>query len=195
LSSAPEFVQALTPVVEALERLGVRHYVAGSVASAAHGVPRASVDADVVADLRSEHAEPLARRLAGEFYVSEDRVRDAIVRRRSFNVIHLATMFKVDVFVTKGRPFDTECLGRARPEPLPGATRPFFMATPEDVLLAKLEWFRSGGESSERQWTDVVGLLKARGPEGLDREYLERWARAVGVRDLLERAIRDAGWP
>lgn len=195
MNSPPEFVQALTPVVETLERLGVRHYVAGSVASAAHGVPRASIDADVVAELRLEHAEPLARQLAGEFYVSDERVRDAIARRRSFNVIHLATMFKVDLFVAKRRPFDLECLGRARPEVLPGAARRFFLATPEDVALAKLEWFRAGGESSERQWTDVVGLLKAQGPANLDRGYLERWAGAIGVADLLERAIRDAAWP
>jgi hypothetical protein len=109
-------------------------------------------------------------------------------------VIHLATMFKVDVFVSKGRPFDIEASGRACLEALgesPDAPKAR-VASPEDTLLAKLEWYRRGGESSERQWSDVLGLLRVRTGR-LDFAYLADWARALGVADLLERASRQAG--
>jgi hypothetical protein len=104
VTTADLFV-ALAPVLDVLRRLGVRHYVGGSIASSAHGVPRSSIDADVVAELGAGHATPFVAALAQGYYVSEERVRDAISRRASFNVIHLETMVKVDVFVAKDRPF------------------------------------------------------------------------------------------
>jgi hypothetical protein len=192
--SAPDLVAALMPVIEALDGLRVRYYVGGSVASSVHGVPRASIDADVVAELVAGHVGPLAARLGVFFYLDEDRMRDAVERRLSFNVIHLATMFKVDVFVSKGRPFDVEAVGRAELEALgesPEAPRAR-IASAEDTLLAKLEWYRRGNESSERQWSDVLGLLRVRSGR-LDLSYLERWARTLGVLDLLERASQQAG--
>jgi hypothetical protein len=189
--TASDLTVALTPVLDVLAALGVRHYVGGSVASSVHGVPRASIDADVVADLLPEHVAPLVERLQGAYYVDEGRVRDAVEARRSFNAIHLATMFKVDVFAAKRRPYDLEALRRARPEALedaPGAhVAP--VATAEDTILAKLEWFRAGGEVSERQWSDVMGVLRA---STVDGEYLSRWAVALGVADLLARAREAA---
>ena len=188
-----DVLAALSPVADALEALGARYYVGGSLASSVHGVPRASIDADVVTDLGADQVGAFVARLQAAYYVDETRARAAIQARRSFNLIHLATMFKVDMFVSKGRPFDLEALRRASLEPLidsPDARR-FFVATPEDTILAKLEWFRAGGEASERQWTDVVGLLKT-GRGRVARDYLERWAAATGVTDLLERAFRDA---
>lgn len=180
-------------MVDALEELGVPYYVGGSLASSAHGVPRASIDADVIADLGPEHVTPFASMLARAYYLSQDRIRTAVEARRSFNLIHLETMFKVDVFVAKRRPFDRQALARARREAFEDApeARRFFVASPEDTILAKLEWFRAGGEVSERQWADVVGVLKT-GWDGLDRAYLGRWAPSIGVEDLLERAVREA---
>ena len=192
--TAPDLVAALLPVIEALDSLGVRYYVGGSVASSIHGVPRASIDADLIAELGTGHVAPLAARLSADFYLDEGRMRDAVERRLSFNVIHLATMFKVDVFVSKGRPFDLEASGRARLEALgesPEAPKAK-VASPEDTLLAKLEWYRRGGESSERQWSDILGLLRVRSGR-LDLGYLANWAKALGVADLLERASRQAG--
>ena len=192
--TAPDLVAALLPVIEALDSLGVRYYVGGSVASSIHGVPRASIDADLIAELGAGHVAPLAARLSALFYLDEGRMRDAVERRLSFNVIHLATMFKVDVFVSKGRPFDLEASGRARLEALgesPDAPKAM-IASPEDTLLAKLEWYRRGGESSERQWSDILGLLRVRAGR-LDIAYLADWARALGVADLLDRASRQAG--
>ncbi len=185
----PDLLVALAPVLETLRALGVRHYVGGSIASSAHGVPRASIDADVVAELAPAHASALAVTLRGAYYVSEERVRDAIARRASFNVIHLETMVKVDVFVSRDRPFDRQALDRARAATLEGGNE-LPVSSPEDTVLAKLEWFRRGGEVSERQWTDVTGVLRAAGV--LDESYLRHWALELGVADLLSRALDEA---
>ena len=190
--SAPDLVLALMPVVEALEALGVRHYVGGAVASSAHGVARASLDVDVVADLRDEQVPPFVARLASAYYVDEGRAREAVRARQSFNLIHLGTMLKVDVFVSKGRAFDEEALRRARPQALaetPDAPR-VAMASAEDTVLAKLEWFQAGGEVSQRQWSDIIGVLTT-SVKHIDREYLRHWAEPLGVVDLLDRAFGE----
>ena len=117
--------------------------------------------------------------------------RDAIARRASFNVIHLETMVKVDVFVSRDRPFDRRALDRARPAALEGG-RELPVSSAEDTILAKLEWYRRGGEVSERQWTDVAGILRAGGT--LDEAYLRHGALELGIADLLEREL-DGDWP
>lgn len=189
-----DLVAALEPIADALEALGVSYFISGSLASAVHGIARASLDVDVVAGLRPEHVGPFVTRLGGAYYVDENRVRSAVLLRQSFNIIHLATMFKVDVFVSKGRPFDDAALARAHAESLEESAmaRAFPVASAEDIVLAKLEWFRAGGEISERQWGDVIGVLRAGAPR-MELEYLRRSARWLGVTDLLERALTDVG--
>jgi len=186
--TAPDLLVALAPVLDALRGLGARHYVGGSIASSAHGVPRASIDADVVAELDPAHAALLVAALGDGFYVSEERVRDAIARRASFNVIHLETMVKVDVFVSKDRAFDRRAFERARPATAEGGGE-LPVSSAEDTVLAKLEWYRRGGEVSERQWTDVTGVLRA--VVAIDEEYLRRGAVELRVSDLLDRAIDE----
>jgi hypothetical protein len=187
-----DLVEALRPLAEAFDALGIRYYLGGSIASSMHGVARASLDADVVAGLAPDHVDALIDRLGAAYYIPEDRLRSAAIDRTSCNFIHLATMFKVDVFVSKGRPFDREVEARARPQPIDeGLSAAVFpVASPEDTVLAKLEWFRLGGERSERQWWDIVGVLKV--TEHIDRNYLRQWAEALDVANLLERAIADA---
>ena len=187
-----DLVAALRPLADALDALGVRYYLGGSVASSAHGIARASLDADIIAALEPEHVDPLTNRLASAYYIPVDRLRSAVVARSPCNFIHLATMFKIDVFVSKGRPFDRQAAERARLQAIdeaPDAPR-FPVASPEDTVLAKLEWFRLGGETSERQWWDIVGVLKV--THEADRGYLRCWAASLGVADLLERALADA---
>lgn len=179
-------------VIDALEALGVPYMIGGSLASAVYGVARSTLDVDLVADLKMDLAEPLANALRDAFYVDVESIRDAIQRRSSFNLIHLETMFKVDVFVLKRRPYDqaefdrrTEQVVAAEPE------RSACVASAEDTALTKLEWYRLGGEGSERQWRDVLGVLRAQ--EGqLDLAYLRMWAPELGVADLLERALLEA---
>jgi len=190
-----ELISALRPVAEAFDALGVLYYLGGSVASSAHGIARASLDADVVASLEPQHVDALTARLAAAYYIPMDRLRSAVAERSSCNFIHLATMFKIDVFVSKGRPFDREAVARARAQAIdeaPDAPR-FPVASPEDTVLAKLEWFRLGGETSERQWWDIVGVLRV--TSDVDRAYLQRWAASLGVNDLLDRALADAASP
>ncbi|MEN6493872.1 MAG: hypothetical protein ABFD16_06230 [Thermoguttaceae bacterium] len=184
---------AVGPVIAALERLQVPYYLGGSIASSAYGVARATLDVDLVASLAQEHVAPLTEMLSPAFYVDSNMISDAVRRHSYFNVIHLATMFKVDVFVVKNRMYDLTALQRIRRDSLDleNPDRQFYLASPEDVVLNKLEWFRLGDEVSERQWRDVIGVLAVQG-SSLDREYLHRWAAELGVADLLERACREA---
>jgi hypothetical protein len=189
----PDILAAMTPVVEALEQLEVPYHIGGSVASSLSGIPRLTIDVDIVANLKLEHVRPLIRLLEADYYIDEDAVRDAIQRRSSFNVIHLASILKVDVFIPKSRLFDQEELHRVRLITLESSERSFYVASPEGTILNKLEWFRMGGEVSDRQWNDILGVLKVQG-SNLDMVYLRRWAAALQVTDLLERALVDAGF-
>jgi hypothetical protein len=187
-----DLLAAVLPVAECLDRLGVRYFLTGSAASSAHGIARASLDADLVAELEPVHVDALIACLADAYYVPVGTLRAAVIERRSFNLVHLASMFKVDVFVSRQRPYDMQAADRARPEVLDdavGAPR-IPTATAEDTVLRKLEWFRRGGEVSERQWWDVIGVLKV--GRTLDREYLQAWAVQLGVADLLDRAMSQA---
>ena len=187
-----EQIAVTLAVVDALDALGVPYAIGGSFASALHGVMRATMDADLVADLRLEHVEPLAQALGDVFYADAEMMRDAIRRHGSFNLIHLDTTFKVDVFVAKPRAFDRSQLARRQLHLLSeDPERHAYITSAEDIILSKLEWYRMGGEISDRQWRDVLGVLKVQG-DRLDRDYLRRMAVELGVTDLLEKVFEEA---
>lgn len=182
----------LLRVVTVLDGLRVPYVVVGSLASSAHGFPRTTNDADIVADLGMEHAGSLVTALGTDFYVDPDAIERAIARHRSFNAIHRESGFKVDIFVPPPDGFGRQQLARRAPEYLDAAgTLAVFVATAEDVVIAKLEWYRASGGQSDRQWQDLVGVIKVQAP-AIDREYLGQWAERLGVSDLLDRALAEA---
>lgn len=175
-----------------LDRLGIRYVVVGSVASSIHGEPRATLDIDITLLLESHEVPILARALGRDFHLDERSLREAARTGFPCNAIHRASTVKLDLYVVANEGLNAAEFERAREVRLTGeAGSEVRVSTPEGVVLQKLAWYRKGGEVSDRQWRDVMGVLKTQGKR-LDRDYLARWAGPLGVQDLLERALRQA---
>jgi len=179
-------------IARLLDGLQVPHQFTGSIASSWYGQPRATADIDVVIEADLEKLEALAAVLEPDFYVSRDAIREASKHRGSFNAISLDSPFKVDFFMIGNRAYDREAFRRGAEHALDEAgSQPVKLLSQEDTILRKLEWFRRGGEVSEQQWRDVLGMLVAR--RGLlDELYLDRWSAELGINDLLARAREQA---
>ncbi len=190
--NTPDIVSATNPIVEAFDSLGVDYCIAGSVASSAHGIARATLDVDLVADLVPNNVSALVSALQETFYIDKDAALDAITRRAMFNVIHLDTMLKVDIYVLTTRDFDRSSFARRIQVSLEEgeSARKYYIDTAEDTVLHKLEWYRLGGECSERQWHDILGVLRVK-EATLDQGYMRNWATKLNVSDLLERALTE----
>ncbi len=179
-------------VTGVFEKLGVPYLIGGSLASALYGMVRMTQDADIVAEMHPEHIQPFVAALQDEFYLDAEMIAEAVQRHSSFNIIHRKTFFKVDVFIPHPRPFLRSQMARAQRLTFALDTEVSAkFASPEDTVLAKLEWYRLGGEVSERQWDDILGILKMRADE-LEMDYLKCWASELNVGDLLERALQEA---
>ncbi len=173
-----------------LEALGIPCVVGGSVASSVFGEPRSTEDVDFVAALEPRHVAPLLHALEDEFYVDETAMRCAIERRSSFNMIHVASARKIDVFVPAQDRLAQRQLQRRRLVAV-SETAELYLLTPEDTILQKLEWYRKGGGASDRQWRDVLGIIKVQA-DRLDWDDLQQTADDAGLRDLLDRARSEA---
>jgi hypothetical protein len=172
-----------------LDSLGIRYVVSGSVAATLYGEARTTDDLDIVLDVDEQRVRHFVARLARDYYVDVDDAVDAVRRRSSFSAIHFQSTAKIDFFIAERSPEVRLQLDRRRIRNI-GETLVSFYA-PEDILLRKLIWFRMGGEVSERQWRDILGILRiAREP--LDDAYLDRAAAAFEVTDLLARAREAA---
>lgn len=191
--SPDEAFQVLLEVTRVLEELEVPYVVGGSLASSLHGIPRSTQDADLVAALRTDHIQPFIGRVDGSFYLSPERVEAAVRQRTSFNLIHLKSMIKVDLFVFSETPLARQEMARRQILPIPGEPEAYLqVASPEDTILQKLLWYRKGGGVSERQWNDILGVIKVQG-RALDLGYLKEWAERSGIEDLLAQAFADSG--
>jgi hypothetical protein len=177
----------LTPVLEAL---GIRYVVVGSLASSSQGIYRATIDGDLLALLPTGQARRLAAVLGRNWSADADMMDRAVRDGRSFNIIHIPTAQKIDIFPVTND-FHATQLERAREIPLFPDEREmrFPVATPEDVLLAKLVWFREGGEVSEQQWRDLTGVIAIN--QDLDLDYARSWAVRLRVEDLLDKALAE----
>lgn len=186
------FHTAIITTVRTFESLRIPYAIGGSVASGVRGIVRATNDVDFIAAMAASQVNAFARNLGPEFYADEDYIRTSLQYGRSFNIIHIPTAFKMDVFPA------TEEFHHTQLDHATSATFDFFgqeitcrVVSAEDVLLAKLRWFRLSGNSSERQWNDLGGVIAVSGSH-LDHEYLKTWAAKLGVSELLNKALTES---
>jgi hypothetical protein len=187
-----EILEVLQRVISKLEELRIPYMVSGSAASSFHAFVRTTQDGDLVVALGLDQVKKFAAAFAPEFYLDRASIRHALQMGGSFNLIHLESSLKIDFFPLRKRSFSQQEFSRRQPRLLlKESIAPAYVATAEDTLLSKLEWFRAGGEVSENQWKDVVGILKVQA-DTLDVAYLNQWARELHVEGLLEKAFKEA---
>ena len=187
---APDILKAIQPVISVFVELSIPYYIGGSIASSIYGMARATLDVDIIADIKIEHVSLLRKQLEEEFYIDEEVIKDAIKKLSSFNLIHLETMIKIDVFIHKPELYAEETILRRRKDTIEDSkgTLEFYFSSPEDIILNKLQWYDDGGRVSERQWLDVIGVIKVQGGN-LDKDYLRKWGRELSLYDLLKKAF------
>ena len=188
-----EVLDVTLRVTGVCERLGVAYAVVGSLASSLHGIPRATQDVDLVANLTLNEAGAFADALRGEFYLDDGAIREAIERKQSFNIVHLRTYFKADVFIAKddeSTRLEMERRQRIVVEETP--RREIVVASAEDTIAQKLYWYALGDHVSDRQWNDALGVLRV-GGRTLDVRYLRHVSALLGVTSLLDRALQAVG--
>lgn len=182
--------ELLREVIEVLERLGVPYLLVGSIASGVYGEPRLTQDIDVVVDLRPGQVPALCEAFPSpDYYVSREAALQAVHQPGQFNVIHPTSGNKIDFMVAGSGAWDRQqFVRRRRVEVLPH--RQGFLAAPEDVILAKMQYYREGG--SEKHLRDITGILKVSG-EMVDRDYVARWAGELGVTEIWQAILRRVG--
>ncbi|MBN1316956.1 MAG: hypothetical protein JXA42_15860 [Anaerolineales bacterium] len=187
-----EPIEVTLKVTGIFEKLGVPYLIGGSLASTLYGMVRTTQDSDIVAEMQLKHIQTFVESLQDEFYLDENMIVDSIQNHSSFNIIHRDTIFKVDVFTPRPSPFLQSQLDRAQRQTFDFEEQVSAkFASPEDTILSKLVWYCMGGKVSDRQWRDILGVLKTRVGE-LDLDYLQKWAIELSISDLLARALRAA---
>jgi hypothetical protein len=192
MSTQPD---AFARLLEVLDRLEIAYEVGGSVASSSHGIPRTTLDIDIVVDLKPEKVDEFSATLGPEFYADASLIREAFARGRAANLIHITTAWKFDLFPLKNDEYSRTEFGRRgyrKVSPDGRHAVECALASPEDTVLRKLEWYRAGGERSERQWNDLLGVCRTVAHR-LDLRYLRRWAPFLKIDDLLETLLAESG--
>lgn len=190
--SEPLELAILKGFTDILESLGITYVIGGSVASSIYGKVRFTQDADITVEPFVEKSEEFFRLVRSDFYISWDAMQQALRQRSSFNVVHLESAFKIDVFIQKDTEFEKQLLSRRRFMKLSERfKKAFSVVSAEDIILLKLRWYQQGGCSSERQWGDILSVLEVQ-KDGLDFGYLKKWSSILGVSELLEKAVSEA---
>lgn len=191
--TTPDLLVALSPVIEAFNQLSIQYYIGGSVASSIYGMARATMDVDIVADIKEYHVAKLKQLLENDYYIDEDMITGAIKTASSFNLIHFDTAYKIDVFIYKDEPHQRNAIERKVKDKFDDELDyEYYFSAPEDIIIAKLQWYVRGNKIAERQWLDVIGVLKVQSNK-LDLRYLETWSKKLGLYDLLKKAFSESG--
>jgi hypothetical protein len=178
-----ESFELLKVVAEVCERMGISYLTVGSLATTVFGLPRFTNDVDIVLDLHTDQVEKFCREFEGpEYYLSQAAVKTAIAKRTQFNIIHTTAGLKVDCFIPDGSPWSTSRLSRAVRKRVRSDFEAVF-ASPEDVILKKLEYYRLG--ESEKHLKDIEGVLGVCGDQ-IDRDYIAAWSRQLGISDVWQ---------
>jgi len=177
----------LAKVIQALEAAGIPYMICGSISSNLQGQFRSTNDVDIIIDPTQEQLESLIRILATDFYADLESARQALQNRFMFNVISGESGLKVDFILRKNRPYDKEEFGRRIRSSFMGME--MVISTPEDTILSKLLWAKAA--DSERQLRDVLGVIQVQA-ERLDQAYLRRWAKQLGLEEILEKLLSEA---
>ncbi|MBI5360065.1 MAG: hypothetical protein HZA48_05725 [Planctomycetes bacterium] len=183
-----EISAIMLQVIEALNKTGIKYAISGSIASSAFGVPRATMDADLIVDIRVADIRNLIGLLEKDFHIEAEIIKNALRYSSSFNIIHFKTSCKVDCYVLKNDEYEQIKFSRRRKENIRAdkKTEVWFLS-PEDIVLSKLQWFIKSSCISDRQWNDVIGVLKVQG-RLLNKKYLQKWSAVLDLRDLLKKA-------
>lgn len=187
ISGEDDALDVALRVAAALTSVGADYFLGGSLASSIQGEPRATNDIDFVISLPLGKVGALRAALGEDFEVDEDMLRDAVLHARCANVFYLPVVMKVDFFGRAYEPFDESEFARRRSIVVRSRGESLVIKSPEDSVLRKLLWYREGGEVSEKQWRDVVSVLRISG-SSMDRNYLQTWAARLKIADLLARA-------
>jgi Nucleotidyl transferase AbiEii toxin, Type IV TA system len=174
-------------VASALTTVGAEYFVGGSLASSLQGEPRATNDIDFVISLPARRVDALRAALGEDFEVDTDTLRDAILHARTANAFYLPFVTKIDFFGRGYEPFDESEFSRRKPMMVRASGETLVIKSAEDTVLRKLLWFREGGQVSEKQWRDVVAVLRI-SRRTIDDAYLATWASRLGLSELLARA-------
>ncbi len=191
--NSPDILLALKPLIASFNELKIKYYIGGSLASSIYGMPRATLDADIVADINLNQIKTLKNNLEKKYYIDENMIKDAIKNNSSFSLIHFETSVKIDIFVYKNNAYQKKAIERGVEDTLVenDQSSKFRFASPEDIIINKLNWYQMGGKVSERQWLDVIGVIKIQGIS-LDKKYLKNWAIKLDLTELLKKAFIDA---
>lgn len=188
----PQQLIILESFTDILQQLDIAYAIGGSVASSIYGKVRFTEDADITVEPFDNQADRLIELLSSDYYISKEAVYQALKQQGSFNVIHLESAFKIDVFIRKNTAFQKQLITRRKSLKLSDSLKKeFAVISPEDIILVKLQWYRDGGCSSQRQWDDVLGILAVQA-ERLDFEHLNKWAAILGINELLEKAVTES---
>ena len=188
----PQELIVLESLTDILQQLDIVYAIGGSVASSIYGKVRFTEDADIAVEPFDNQADKLIELLSSDYYISKEAVYQALKQQGSFNVIHLDSAFKIDVFICKDTAFEKQLIARRKSLKLSDSIKKeFAVVSAEDIILLKLQWYRDGGYGSERQWNDVLGILTVQA-ERLDFEHLNKWAAILGINELLEKAISES---